>query len=148
MGYEEELAVGLFILGSVLLAIFIIPGIFYCLTLQRTLEAVAPENRKMQPGQVWLLFIPLFHLVWHFFVVSYVADSLRAEFASRGITPDESRPGFGIGLAASILWVLGIGFVALILWIIYWVKIAEYKNKLNASGIGQRSGGALDSGTF
>jgi len=141
--YGSEFA----ILGAafifIILAGVITVAVFYCLTLQRTLEAISPENRKMPPANVWLLFIPIFHWVWHFIIVNNLADSLKAEFEKRGVKPDEARPSYGIGLAASICWctswipVLGslTGLAALICWIIYWVKIAGYKNQLSISEI-------------
>jgi hypothetical protein len=122
-------------------AIALIPMIFYLLTLQRTLEAVSPENRQMPPGQVWLLLIPLFGIVWHFIVVNRIADSLKAEFQKRNINPGEDRPGAQIGIAFCILNCCGIvpfiGALAaiggLVCWIIYWVKIAGFKTKLQDS---------------
>jgi hypothetical protein len=120
------------------IAIAMIPVIFYLLTLQNALKAVSPANQKMPPGQVWLILIPLFGLVWSFIVVNRIADSLKAEFAARNIQVAEDRPGYSIGLTYCILFCCGIvpllgilasigGFVC---WIIYWVKISEYKHKL------------------
>ncbi|MBN1822417.1 MAG: hypothetical protein JXR31_11360 [Prolixibacteraceae bacterium] len=116
----------------------IIPFIFYLITLQKTLYAVSIENRKMPPEQVWLSLIPLFGLVWQFIIVNRIADSLKFEFASKGIRTDEERPGISLGLAYCILFCCSIipflGFLTsiggFICWIIYWVKIGEYKNKL------------------
>lgn len=67
-----------------------------------------------------------------------MADSLKAECASKNLKVDEDGPGIGIGLAYCILFCcslipfLGIlaalgGFIC---WIIYWVKINDYENKL------------------
>ena len=121
------------------LAIGLIPLIFYCLTLQKALNRVSPENRAMQPGMVWLLLIPLFNIVWNFFVVLNMAKSLGAEFKKRNIA-EEPEPGKGIGLTACILMcctiipvvggLAGLGY--LVCWIIYWVKIAGFSGKLAA----------------
>jgi hypothetical protein len=75
----------LLIILFIFFAAFLIPVIFYFLELQNTLKEVSVENRKMKPGQVWLLLIPLFSIYWLFEVVSKIADSLKAEFASRNI---------------------------------------------------------------
>ena len=112
-------------------------GILYILSLQKALNRCAPENRAMEPGLVWLLLIPCFWYVWHFFIVINMAKSLGAEFQKRGIA-EEPEPGKVIGLVASILWPCGwiplLGYLcgpaALICWIIYWVKIAGYSKKL------------------
>jgi hypothetical protein len=122
----------------ILFFVLLISIIFYILTLQNTLKEVSPENRQMEPGQVWLLLIPLFNLVWRFIVVNKIADSLRAEFADRQINVDEDRPGYSIGIAYCILPLFGIipilgtmaSIAGLVCWIIYWVKMHDYKTKL------------------
>lgn len=119
----------------------VLPMIFYLLTLQNTLLAISPQNRRMPPGQVWLTLIPLFGLVWNFIMVGHIADSLKAEFNSRNMPANEERPGYGIGLAYSICFVCSIipvlGGLAslggLVCWIIYWVKISNYKNQLTTT---------------
>ena len=118
-------------------AIFLIPFIFYLLTLQKALNRCSPENRAMNPGMVWLTLIPLFGLVWQFFVVINVAKSLGAEFQKRGMA-EEPQPGKTLGLVTCILSCCGIipflgilcSLGALVCWIIYWVKIAGYSAKL------------------
>ena len=122
----------------VAILIGLIPQILYMLTLQNTLKEVSPENQKMPPANVWLLLIPLFGTVWAFIVVNKMADSLKAEFAKRNVPIDEDRPGYSVGLTYCILICCSIipflGFLAaiggLVCWIIYWVKIAGYKTKL------------------
>lgn len=121
--------------------LFLLPGILYILTLQRALERCGPVSRTMQPGMVWLLLIPLFNLIWNFFVVLGLARSLANEFARRGIPVPEPEPGQSIGMAMSIcaccglIPVLGVlaSFASLVLWIMYWVKIAGYSQALAQS---------------
>ena len=120
-----------------ILCIPIIIGIFYCLTLQKALNRCAPQNRAMSPGLVWLFLIPVFNVVWHFFIVINMAKSLHAEFVSRNMVEEQS-PGQGIGLTACILHVCSFipyvgglaGIAFLICWIMYWVKIAGYSDKI------------------
>ncbi len=137
----------------------LLPTIFYLVALQKTLNKVSEENRKIPSGQVWLILIPLFGLVWHFIVVNRIADSLKAEFLKRKIDIVETRPGISLGLTFCTLycirivtiggmslasystnnrmvvqfipltWLL-ISLSALICWIVYWVKISNYKSKL------------------
>ena len=73
-------AIGMLVGVLVGLAIFLVPAIFYLLTLQKALNRCSPESRAMQPGMVWLLLIPLFNLVWQFFVVINIAKSLVPSF--------------------------------------------------------------------
>lgn len=139
VGYAVGAIVGVLIAVGILL----IPGIFYLLTLQKALNRCSPENRAMNPGMVWLMFIPLFNIVWHFIIVLNMAKSLGAEFGKRGIA-EEPEPGKKLGLAMCILACCGIipivGILAslggLVCWIMYWVKIAGYSNKLAAPAAG------------
>ncbi|MEO5997115.1 MAG: hypothetical protein ABIN89_10255 [Chitinophagaceae bacterium] len=112
--------------------------IFYVLALQSTLKAISIENRKMPARNVWLLLIPLFGTVWHFFIVSRLADSIKAEAISKNILIGEPRPAYNIGIAMCILNCLSVipainiyaAMASLICWILYWVKIIGFKNVL------------------
>lgn len=128
----NSVAAGLGIFTGVLVicAILLIPLIFYCLTLQKALNRCSPECRAMNPPMVWLLFIPLFNIVWQFIVVLNMAKSLAAEFQKRGIAADPN-PGQTLGLVMCIANLI-CGPVGLICWIIYWVKIAGYSNQIAA----------------
>lgn len=120
---------------------FLIPAIFYILTLQKALERCAPVSRTMQPGMVWLLLVPLFNMIWSFFVVLALARSLANEFARRGIPGPEPEPGQSIGLAMCIcaccgfIPILGVlaSLASLVLWVMYWVKISGYSQALAQS---------------
>lgn len=130
------------LLISGVLLIFLVPGIFYLISLQQTLLAVSPRNRKMPAENVWLLLIPFFNLVYHFMVVGYISDSIKAEADERLIPLQEQRPAYSIGLAMCVLQcctlipVLNVlaSLAALICWIIYWSKIVAYKNQLLNAG--------------
>jgi hypothetical protein len=92
----------------------------------------------MPERNVWLLLIPLFGTVWHFFIVSRLADSIKAEAISKNILIGEPRPAYNIGIAMCILNCLYVipaintyaAVASLICWIIYWVKIIGFKNVL------------------
>lgn len=127
-----------FLIVILALAVALIPKIFYLLTLQNTMKAVSVQNQKMPPGQVWLELIPVFNLVWQFFNVINVSDSIRNECLARGISMDEDRPAYSIGMAHCILACCSVvpflgslaAIASLICWIVFWVKIANYKTKL------------------
>jgi hypothetical protein len=120
------------------LSILIIPKIFYLVTLQSTFNSISVENRKMPAGNVWLLLIPVFSVIWHFIVVGNLADSIKAEALSKKLFLNEARPAYSVGLAMCILDCFAIipvlniitVLISLICWIIYWVKINGYKNML------------------
>ena len=129
---------GFLVVIFIVFAIWLLIQILYLLNLHKTLEEVSPHNRKMDPGMVWLFLIPLFGMIWHFIIVEKIANSLKDEFAERGIPVEEEKPGYQVGLACCILTACTIipflgalsSLGALITWIIYWVKTADYKNQL------------------
>jgi hypothetical protein len=100
----------------------------------------------MSPGQVFLMFIPLFNIIWHFFIVNHMSNSLHNEFTRRNIAGVEPTPGKTLGLAMCILQVCSIipivgiftGIAGFICWIMYWVKINGYANQLQPGFAGQQ----------
>lgn len=122
----------------IIIIFFVIPTIFYLLTLQNTLNLIGLKNRKMPTRNLWLLLIPLFGTIWHFFIVKNMADSLKAEFSSRNIKTNEDRPAYGIGIVMCISQCFMViplinsiaGIVFLVCWIVYWIKISSYKKLL------------------
>ena len=146
-------------LQIILLLVFVAIGVLFLLTQQNTLKAVKPENRLMQPGQVWLQLIPLFGQFWQFSVVSRIAGSLGKERTSfqedsiLGLADFSAaeqigeRPTYGIGLAYCILEIIDIlmatawpnllpaiqglvGLAMMTCWIIYWIQLAVIKKKI------------------
>lgn len=120
------------ILGFIVLGILLIPFILFLLNLQNTLIAVSPENRKMPPSNVWLMFIPLFNIVWQFIMVDKIAQSISAECIKLNIPVKENKPTYSLGLAwnicncISFIPILG-GLAALAMFILYWVKVSQFK---------------------
>lgn len=120
------------------LAIYYVPLIFYILTVKGALEKIAPNRREMEPGMPWLLLIPLFGLVWHFFVVIKLTGSFRKEFEARGLQTDDPQFGYVLGLITCICplagWVPLLGMLAglagLVCWILWWIKVANYSKQL------------------
>ncbi|MCK6641084.1 MAG: hypothetical protein L6Q81_13460 [Bacteroidia bacterium] len=134
---DDALVVLLAILGIAFL-IGIVIAIFYLLTLSRTLALCAPQNRTIEPGQVWLQLIPIFGIIWNFIMVNRIADTLANEFRMRNIPSTEQRPGYQVGITMAICGAVGFipyigtlaGIVQLIMWIIYWVKMSGFKTQL------------------
>lgn len=125
----------------IMLVLFLIPTIFYFISLQKALEAVSADNRQMPPGQVWLSLIPIFNFFWMFMVVNKIADSFQLECYRLNIATTELKPSKSIGSTKNILRlcsfipVLGIlanlGFA--VCWILYWIKVNQIKNLIIAN---------------
>jgi sugar phosphate permease len=123
--------------AAVFLLFCLAAAVGYLLTLQRAVAGCAPERRSITPGQVWLTLIPLFGVVWHFIVVSRLAESLEREFAARQAPPGDDY-GRRLGVATASLYVagaipvLGVLFLlaGIVCWICYVVRISEYSRRL------------------
>lgn len=157
-GVAAALVMMLVCFGLVLVFALII-AFFFLRTLSRALEHCHPDTRTMNPGQVWLNFIPCFNVVWQFVTVIRVGDSLKLEFADRRM--DEGGDyGKTLGLACILLFIganvvqqvgqevlgaaggdrivamalVGVSWFmhigTLALFIIYWVKIAGFSRQL------------------
>jgi hypothetical protein len=124
-------------------------GLLYLnlLTYHRALLEVKPSNRMTEPGNVWLMFIPLFSLVYAFILYPRICDSIRNEYKARGMRADGDF-GRNIGIAMPILslcgWIPVLGGLAgltnIVLWIIFWSKISGYRNILKNSPSQQSAG--------
>jgi cobalamin synthase len=118
------------------LFIGLIVSLIVCLLLYQALSRLPERYRQMQPGLVWLLMIPVFNLVWNFFVFLWTSQSYKAYFEDQRQNVGDA--GWTLGLVYSILVVvtpipcLGAvaGIAALVLLIIYLVKINDLKNRI------------------
>lgn len=143
------------VVAGVIVLVGLVIAVLYLLTLYRALAKVAPHNRLMEPGLVWLSLIPLFNVIWAFIIASRLPDSLRNEFREQG-RDDGTDYGKGIATTNAVIGVLSmgislasnvlppdvrgmtgcaqgpLGLVSLVLFIVFWVKIAGYSSQLSA----------------
>jgi len=132
------------VIGAILLAVF------YLLNLQNLLKQIKHHNRLVEPANVWLMFIPLFNLIYPFILYPKICDSVKKEFEERNASKAGDY-GRSIGIAMPILGLCGIipvlgslaGLANLVLFILFWVKMAGYKNELMQKG--QINNSLLDS---
>ena len=142
MSQEESAMAALFALGGVfiiiILLIFLVVAILYLLNLQNLMKSIKEENREVPPGNVWLLLIPLFSIVYAFILYPKISASIKKELESREMdTAGDGAKNLGLALAitgaAAILPipVLGglIGLANLVIFIMWWVKTAGFKNQ-------------------
>jgi hypothetical protein len=131
---------GFLVVIFLLLALVLAIHIFFLLTLSRALGFCRPENRDMEPWQVWLNLIPLFNIVWIFLTVLRLASSLRREFTERGQGRRDEDYGQNLGLAYIVAGLVSglpirvlstvLSLACLVCFIMYWVKIAGYNQQL------------------
>lgn len=119
-------------------AVWLVIQAIVCWLLMNCFTAVPSEHRKMEPGRVWLLMIPLFNLVWNFFVYPGLADSYRATFDKRPDANVAGDCGRTLGLALSVCSAVSVipcigmftGLAALVLLIIYLVKAHDLRRRV------------------
>ncbi len=132
----EEFAVAIIAVIAVIAIVSIGVGILVLMVLYNALNRLPEQFRQMPPGQVFLMLIPLFNMVWLFFVVMKTSNSYRAFYEHYGV--DRGDCSYGIGLAWAICSASGIvpylGFLgslgALVLMIIYLIQVTGYKNEV------------------
>lgn len=109
-----------------------VPAVLYILTMHRALEAIDPPLRPVSPAMAWLAIVPVFNLLWIFFLVTHLKNGYeRMHRAGRLTTP--TTAGFQAGMGMAISWILcfvpWVSLVAwipgLALWILHWLKVSQ-----------------------
>lgn len=122
-----------------LLLIAFIMWIGLLATITRVLGRVSPENRRMEPGEVWVNLVPVVNLIWPMVTVERVGESIRAEL--RALNRVKKKDAFGktSGLIALVLvgvvtLLPPVGFVTLpfafLYGIVYWVQLNGYARRM------------------
>jgi hypothetical protein len=130
-----ELVVIVLIVGT-LLVFAAIPAVLAYQVLNR----IPPQYRKQQPGLAFLLLIPLFSLVWNFFVHPKVAESIKAYYDAQG-THTNGDCGGSLALWLCICCVCSLvpfvgmfaGIGGLVLMILFYVKAFELTGRIPKS---------------
>jgi len=99
-----------------------------------------PESYRSHvvPGQAFLIFIPIFGLIWVFIYTKNLSRAFQTFFRSQQIQTDDcgeqSGLFWGISSACSIIPCLGIlaAIVSLVFMILYLVKVTECKNRVES----------------
>jgi len=123
--------------GVVVVIIALTLVILHLLTVYKAFNLIAKRNRTMEPGMVFLVFVPVLGVIWPFLVVLRLAESLRNEFEDRGWDTEGESFGYGMGLTMAILN-LACAPVGLIFLIIHWRQISAYATRLERNGRGSR----------
>lgn len=131
---------------DILWFIFLLGGaaamITWMVVMNKALDQVSHDFRRMEPGAVWLSLIPVFGFVWNFLVTNAVAEGIVKEFHARNIMPSEQKPGYSFGLTGSIMLCcciipyagVVIAIIGLIMMVMHLVRISEYNRVLQQSG--------------
>jgi hypothetical protein len=128
---------GVILLGVLLFAIAV--SVVIILLISTPLKAIPDEYREMEPGKVWLLLIPLFNIVWNFFVFTRVPKSFQNYFAAQGkndFGDCGEKLGMWYAICVACFIIPCVNYIAgpasLVLVIIFLVKIWDLKKQLPA----------------
>ena len=121
---------------------FLVIQLLYILCIQRAFHAIDLECRPVAPGLAWLLLIPVFNIVWIFFLVVWMSRGLDRMWENQRLSKRTSG-GFGVGLGFGISLALcavpGVNLVAwipaLVFWILHWWQVAEVRTLVLASKV-------------
>lgn len=128
--------------------LIIVTTLVLCLlanTMANVIERVSPDLRTISSGQSWLSIIPVFGTFWIFYAVQQTSNMLSEEFQRRKIVEFETHPGLAVGWGFSFIlfcaqltllidattMTLFLYIGAIITLIVYWVKLAGFKTKLD-----------------
>jgi hypothetical protein len=115
-------------------------SIFVCWLLYSCFERIPKQFHVRESWMVWLLLIPLFNLVWIFFIYPALATSYKNYFNSIGRT-DVGDCGYSIALVYCICACCGVvpyigilpGIAALVLLIVFLVKAWDLRSQIPAN---------------
>lgn len=111
--------------------------LFVCALLQHFYRLVPERYRALKPGSVWFLLIPVFSILWSFWVYPRLSRSFKAYFDSVGDTSVGDCYGrvafwYCVAWALSFIPILLLiaGPASLILHIIYLLSIYQLTRKM------------------
>ena len=132
---EAAATLGVILVAAVVgLVIGIAISVVISLLITSALKVVPQQYREIEPGMVWLLLIPLFNLIWNFFVFPKVSRSFQKYFAAQGKSEHGDcgeKIGFWYAICGACCIIPCVNYLAgpaaLVLLIIYLVKIHGLK---------------------
>jgi hypothetical protein len=126
-------------LACVLPLLALLAFVAFLAALGRAARLVTAENRRLEPGQVWLNLVPVFTLVWLPITIDRLAESVKRELLDRGQEVEGSTYGRAAGLAWLGCWAVAflfvaalhgppplgwlIGVVGFVCWVSYWAQV-------------------------
>jgi hypothetical protein len=138
---EDLIAIGVMLtIMGVAILISLAISLVICFLLYSVQKRVPAEHREIEPGLVWLLLIPLFNIIWNFFVFLRIPESYQNYFRAQGRV-DTGDCGRGVGLALAICGVCSmvpcVNYIAgpayLVLLIIFLVKAWDLRSRIPAT---------------
>lgn len=117
---------------------------FYIHAIKKTLAAIDPSCRIQKPAMAWLLLIPIFNVIWFFFLLQAIRKGVDGMYEKK-LVPNRIDSGYHYGTAMGSCWVAsfipGIFFIAVlpmfVFSILHWTKLNNVRSQImtNIAGI-------------
>lgn len=117
---------------ALLLFLPFIGFVFYIQAMSKALASIDPPLRTYGPAMAWLLLIPIFNVIWFFFLLRAIEDGFE-KMAQQQRLSQPVDTGYKLGIAMGCCWaacfVPKIMFIAVIpmfvFSILHWNKLAK-----------------------
>lgn len=125
--------------GLAVMVFFFSAIALYCISMQTTLERIAPQNRRAKPKSVWWMFVIPYNIIEDFFIIDNLSKSIEQEAGTNPKLAGLRDYGYITGIGWAIAQVMSfipneIGTVAgifgLLLWIRHWLFIRKVNRLL------------------
>jgi hypothetical protein len=139
-GDEAAAIIVMLVFLMVILLIVLAISVAICLMLFVIQSRVPVEHQKISPIAIWLILIPLFGLVWNFFVFQRIPESYKSYFDSIGdasVGDCGKSIGLWYAISTACCFVPCVNYIAgpasLVLLIIFLVKGFGLRGKISAA---------------
>lgn len=110
---------------------------FYIHAIKKTLAAIDPSCRTQKPAMAWLLLIPIFNVIWFFFLLQAIKQGFDA-MLFKNLIPKRIDSGYNYGITMGCCWaamfIPGIFFIAVlpmfIFSILHWNKLSNARDQI------------------
>ena len=124
--------------AALLIIIPFVTFVFYIRAISKTIKAIDPEYRTQAPGMAWLLLIPVFNVIWFFFLLKSIKTGFFRMYENRRINQPIDT-GYTYGVAMGCCWaaifIPKLIFIALIpmfvFSILHWTKLNNARKRLS-----------------
>ncbi|MBU3586107.1 hypothetical protein [Polynucleobacter sp. AM-26B4] len=124
--------------AAFLIIIPFVTFVFYIRAISKTIKAIDPEYRTQSPGMAWLLLIPVFNVIWFFFLLKSIKTGFLRMYESQRVSQPIDT-GYTYGIAMGCCWaaifIPKLIFVALIpmfvFSILHWTKLNNARKRLS-----------------
>jgi hypothetical protein len=124
--------------AAFLIIIPFVTFVFYIRAISKTIKAIDPEYRTQTPGMAWLLLIPVFNVIWFFFLLKSIKSGFLKMHENRRISQPIDT-GYAYGIAMGCCWaaifIPKLIFIALIpmfmFSILHWTKLNNARKRLS-----------------